>query len=165
MIYRMKFLTLTFRFKRWLARPANQNTHANYARTLRRYHRLMDRIDPASPQAVRDSCLLARAILGQANQGRIADDVATCLQTLILFVVIHAEAKGRSLFTVRELLRDPEAFFGTLLMIATAHDPLTIRLRLLARRLSLWPEEKRSAIAVAARRTLAFLVETGSTKP
>jgi hypothetical protein len=117
----------------------------------------MDRIDPGSLRGVLLSALLAKAIAGRRRCA--ADEVEICLHAFILFVALYAAEDGRGLRTVRELIADPDAFLGTLVLMTTAPEPTASSLRLFGKRLRRWSEEGRSNIARAARRRLAFAAE------
>ena len=160
MIASMKFLTHRWLRKRWTAIPVNQNAKGGPAKAFRRYQKLMDRIDPGSSRAAFDSALLAKALTGRRASS--ADEVEICLQSFILLVATHAESKERTLLAVRELMRDPDAMFGSVIMMAAATGPAAHALRLFGKRLRQWPDAKRSKLAAAAARRLAFLSQLQS---
>ena len=157
MIIHMKFLTHRWVRKHWTATPVNQNTPDGHIGIYREYQQLMDRIDPHSRQGIQDCAALARALVGRARAAKSIDEVELCLQAFILLVALQAEGKGRSLLTVRELLADPDTFLGSLIMMTATKEAVPSPIRLFGKRLRLWTEEKRLAVAAAARRHLAFL--------
>lgn len=157
MMPRMRYPTHRWLWKSRSKRPGNQNVEGGRERLLGRYQRLMDRIDPGSLRGVLLSALLAKAIAGRRRCA--ADEVEICLHAFILFVALYAAEDGRGLRTVRELIADPDAFLGTLVLMTTAPEPTASSLRLFGKRLRRWSEEGRSNIARAARRRLAFAAE------
>jgi hypothetical protein len=97
---------------------------------------------------------LAEALAGKPRH----DDVALALAALLLFVVSYPlDHEGRNLVTVRDLAADQDAFLGSFIMMQELRLAGSGPLRLLGRRLSLWPEDKRAGVADALRRCLAFV--------
>ena len=156
MIGGMRYLTHRWVWKRWAARPDNQNAEGGRSIAFGRYQRLMDRIDPASRRGLLPSALLARTLAGRRRRSA-ADEVEICLHAFILFVALYAEKHGRSLQTVQGLLADPDTFLGTLIMMTSAREPAAMPLRLFAKRLRLWSDDRRADVAASASRRLAFL--------